>query len=168
MDTRGIYNQGFTMIETLVAITILLVFIAGPLSYASRSLSAANYAKDQITAFYLAGEAIEYIRNMRDNNSLAGNSWLSGLSDCIGGSCTIDAPNHTVASCGGACSPLRYYSTTGFYGYSSLWAETPFTRTVSIMSVSDHEIEASSTISWSSGLLTRNFTVRERIFDWQQ
>ncbi|MEK7101886.1 MAG: prepilin-type N-terminal cleavage/methylation domain-containing protein [Patescibacteria group bacterium] len=59
--------KGFTLIETMVAITILTFAIAGPMFTASRSIIAAQTARDQLTAMYLAQEGIEYVRMMRDN-----------------------------------------------------------------------------------------------------
>ena len=64
-------TQGFTLVETLIAITILTFAIAGPLSSASHALVATEVARDQLTASYLAQEGIEYVRAMRDDEYLA-------------------------------------------------------------------------------------------------
>lgn len=61
-------QSGFTLIESLVAISILLIAVTGPLTLASKSLAYATYAKDEITGFYLAREAIDAVRNIRDAN----------------------------------------------------------------------------------------------------
>ncbi len=71
-------RRGFTLIETLVAVMILATAIAGPLTLASRALNTSLIAKDQITAYYLAQDAIEYVRYARDTNRLQGGDWLSG------------------------------------------------------------------------------------------
>jgi prepilin-type N-terminal cleavage/methylation domain-containing protein len=60
-------NQGFTIIETLVAVAILMISIAGPLTIAQKALSASLYAKDQVIASYLAQQEMEYIKNLKDN-----------------------------------------------------------------------------------------------------
>ena len=60
-------NKGFTLVETMVAISILMLAILGPLSIASTSLRNVVLARDQITAYYLAQEGIEYVRYVRDN-----------------------------------------------------------------------------------------------------
>ncbi len=62
--------KGFTLIETMIAVTILTLAMAGPLFTASRSIIAAQTARDQLTASYLAQEGIEYVRMMRDNQYL--------------------------------------------------------------------------------------------------
>ena len=63
-------NSGFTLIETLVAISLLSVSIVAPMALASQSLAAAYYARDQITAYHLAQEAIEAMRSIRDRQIL--------------------------------------------------------------------------------------------------
>ena len=65
------FSRGFTLIETMVAVTILTLAVAGPLMTASRAIVAAQSARDQLTASYLAQEGIEYVRAMRDNEYLA-------------------------------------------------------------------------------------------------
>ena len=63
-------NAGFTLIETLVAVSLLSVAIVAPMSLTTKSLAAAYYARDQIVAFHLAQEAVETVRHFRDNNIL--------------------------------------------------------------------------------------------------
>src|SRR6185436_5660312 len=78
-------SKGFSIIETIVAIAILSVALAAPLTLAQRGLNSAVYARDQVAAFFLAQEAIEYVHNIRDNNNYTKvnqAAWLSGLSNC--------------------------------------------------------------------------------------
>lgn len=86
--TRG--HQGFTLIESLIAIAIVTVAISGPLWAAGRSLEAAQIAQDQLVATGLAQEAVEYVRAVRDDeylaayNTGANNGWANFLTDVQG------------------------------------------------------------------------------------
>jgi prepilin-type N-terminal cleavage/methylation domain-containing protein len=64
-------KNAFTLVETLVAIAIVTIAVAGPLVTATRALVLAYTARDQVTASYLAQEGVEYVRLMRDSVYLA-------------------------------------------------------------------------------------------------
>ncbi|MFA6476546.1 MAG: prepilin-type N-terminal cleavage/methylation domain-containing protein [Candidatus Paceibacterota bacterium] len=51
--------KGFTLIETFVAITILMIVVLGPMSLLSTALRDSRYVGDEITATYLAQEGVE-------------------------------------------------------------------------------------------------------------
>lgn len=59
-------NRGFTLIETLIAVFILTIALNGLFALIASSLFSARYARNEITANYLAQEIIDYIRNDRD------------------------------------------------------------------------------------------------------
>lgn len=59
-------NKGFTLLEALVAVSILMVAVSAPITIAQKGLSSAIYSKDQMIASYLAQDAIEYMKNRRD------------------------------------------------------------------------------------------------------
>src|SRR6185369_6180494 len=94
-------HSGFTIIETLVAIAILMIAIAGPLTVAQKGLTSSIYARDQMIASYLAQDAIEYVKNVRDSDKLAGQGWLSSFDsnsghDCETFTCTVDTLHDTI------------------------------------------------------------------------
>lgn len=159
--------RGFTLIETLVAVSVLLLSLAGPLTLAVQSLNSAYYARDQITAFYLAQEAVEYVRATRDQNYLSGEAWLSGLDDCLDASCTVNFPDFTHAVCSGTCGPVLLNETTGLYGDDTGGASI-YTRTMTLETVSgvDNEVIIRVNVSWQSRGLTRQFTITEHLLNW--
>lgn len=59
------------MLETMVAITLLITAMVAPMTIAARGLQSAFYARDHLTAVYLAQEAMEIIRMHRDNYALS-------------------------------------------------------------------------------------------------
>ena len=163
-------SRGFTLVETFVAITVLAFALTGPLLIVSSGLVSARYARDEITAFYLASEATEYVRNIRDSNILSGltgsSNWLSSLSLCMSGNtCVVDVPNNTVLAanfCGSASCPLRIQNNV--YGYQSGAPSSIFTRTVNIVRENDNESSIFVTMSWKTeDLPVRVFKVKETI-----
>jgi len=169
-------QEGMTLIETLVAITILTVAIISPMSLTMQSLSASYYARDQIAAFNLGQEAIESVRAIRDGNILR-IAYDQPDPDCspmtllcsipIGTSFVIDTRDNAITQCTGECPPLQ---TDGdLYGYESGWADTRYTRTVSADFVdgTTDEIRVSVTVTWTAGhLQTRSFTIYENLYRW--
>lgn len=65
-NTRVFTLQAFTLVETLVSITILTIAISGPLSVALFASSHAKDTKNKMIATWLAEENIEILRNKRD------------------------------------------------------------------------------------------------------
>lgn len=161
-------TQGFTLVETLVAIFILTLSITGPLFIAQQSFTSATTARDRTTASFLAQEGIEYIRSVRDHNHLSNEAnWLQGLGGCLGGNCTVDssvATYPTIASCSGACDPLNQTS-AGLFGYQS-GTETRFVRTISITQIQAHEVLVDVEVRWTDRGVTRSVEVEERLFNW--
>ena len=100
-------KKGFTLIETLVAVAILMIAIAGPLTIANKALTSALYARDQSIASNLAQESMEIIKNMRDNNIASGNDFTTGLTgspDCT--KSTRDVCDAGMSSGVGVTSPF--------------------------------------------------------------
>ena len=124
-------QEGFTLIETMVAIALLMVALIAPMSLAAQSLTAAYYSRDQITAFYLAQEGIEIVRSVRDANIIAiaeGNTTLDpftgipyGTSASVAQLFTVDAlqvNSGALDTCeSGGCPPLQ--TNGSVYGYAT-------------------------------------------------
>lgn len=170
---RNKKEHGFTLVETLVAVALLVVGVTAAFSAAGAGLTTSSVSKDQVVAIYLAQEGIEKIRNVRDSNALAGNSWLSNLAangsdPCrFGYSCRADAITGVLTRCpSGGCPVVRQDSATGFFGYNSAWTPTKFTRTITLTQVNANEVSMLVTVSWTRGLVTRTFRVRENILNW--
>ncbi|MAF59283.1 MAG: prepilin-type N-terminal cleavage/methylation domain-containing protein [Candidatus Pacebacteria bacterium] len=159
-------SRGFTIIETIVAITVLVVSVAAPLTLAARGLSSAFFARDQITAFYLTQEAVEFIRNKRDENVLGEDNWLAEFPATNGDPFTIDVTDGDMDSCSGTCENLKFNTSTLLYNYNS-GDTTRFTRTVSINLLNATEAEVIVTIAWTAGLFSRTFSIQENILNWK-
>ncbi len=58
--------SGFTLVETLVAVAIIMLAITGPFMSAERTVVVASIVRDKMTASFLAQEGLEYTRALRD------------------------------------------------------------------------------------------------------
>lgn len=165
------HKKGFTLIETLVAISILVVATMGPITIAAQGLRSAFFAKEQLTAVYLAQEAIEYIRLARDRYALEyqganDGEWVDTLDASCQGveGCGVDVREDTFVDCAleGACQ-LSYDADAiagndaGMYTYAT-GEDAPFTRRVRIEGTSNETV-VTVVVSWQSGLIGGEKTV---------
>lgn len=163
--------RGFSLLETLVAIGILFLALLGPLTLASYSINSASLARNQITAFNLASEAMEAVRNKRDTNIFQGSNWLSDIQNCTSApGCYLDisqAPPYayTIQTCPAVCPTLKRNSSTGLFNTAS-GEDTPFTRKVTVTSLSADEIKVKVEISWLEKISTRSFSLETHLFKW--
>lgn len=166
--TKNLYRRrGFTLIETLVSLPILLLAISGALYIAYQNVFYIGDAKSNMTAFYLAQEGMEFVRATRDNNLIAGNNWINGsnLNRCVGQDCYVDVINGTITTCSGSCPAML--KNNGYYQDLS-GSATPFTRTVHVTeTVSDREANVSVTVSWMEKSISRSVMLQEILFNWE-
>jgi prepilin-type N-terminal cleavage/methylation domain-containing protein len=177
-------EHGFTLIETLVAIALLVIAIVAPMSLVAQSLTTAFYARDQVAAYSLAQEGIEAVRAVRDGNILA-NATTGASNDLLASipinqDFTIDAtqPGATgIASCGiGTCPLLKVDGNGNLYGYTSGWADTKFRRTIranykgpGTINSGQDEIRVTVTVTWETATgRTRSFKMYSNMYRWIQ
>jgi len=160
-------GNGFSLIETLVAVSILLLAVTGTLSIASRSISYSLDVRDQITASFLGEEAVEFVRNTRDTNVIQGFDWLSGFGGCAEVSgCVVDVPNNEITQCPGEC-PTILLSSAGVYNYV-LGNETPWRRRVWVSeTIPGQEAFVDVTVTWKRRVFPKSFTIQEHLLNWQ-
>ncbi|MBW6440415.1 hypothetical protein K0B03_00020 [Patescibacteria group bacterium] len=74
-------KNGFSLIEIIFSIGILTITIVSVISLLIFNLKTEITNKNKVIAIYLAQEGIEIVREVRDNNWLAGDDWLNGISE---------------------------------------------------------------------------------------
>ena len=72
-------QSGFSLVETLVAITILLLVVIGPMTIVTNSTKGTNFSGEQVTASFLAQEGLELAQKARDDLVLP--DFVSGSED---------------------------------------------------------------------------------------
>jgi prepilin-type N-terminal cleavage/methylation domain-containing protein len=186
IKTRTSSRRAFTLIETLVAVTILTLAVAGPMVTANRAIVAAQTAKDQLTASYLAQEGIEYVRAIRDGEYLVAHSsgdattawstFINGIESVCLTSCTLDpmrpmgyGPTSALSAVSGTAAPLRIATTTFRYTQQNLAGSTltPYTRTLQVVRNSAADERIISRVSWNFHGTTYSVTITGNLTSWQ-
>lgn len=176
------HKKGFTLVETLVAVTIFTVSLTALVAVTSRGVFDTNFSKNKITASYLAQEGIELVRNVRDSRSIQEQTFLQVIDGlCSGSDCQIEIepldPYNGIYACGDAgeidpdsgCSFLLYDTDSGFYTYTvSPGVETSlFSRRISIEPVAEGlGMIVRSQVFWRQGESLRDAVYTEVLYDW--
>jgi prepilin-type N-terminal cleavage/methylation domain-containing protein len=180
-----IQQAGFTLIETLVAITILMISIVGPLTIASKGLTASVTSRDQVIASYLAQDALEYLKNFRDNllltDSVGGwntflTTYLNGGVNCISPHlCDVEtAPTvnqgHLVSCTSLAVCPLYIDATNKYYTFTASGnTSTEFNRAVTVTRESAGGLSDGAlvtvTVTWKNGKVTDQVVLNDMLFN---
>jgi prepilin-type N-terminal cleavage/methylation domain-containing protein len=63
-------QTGFSLVETLVAVSILLIVIVGPMTISARTAKSSSFASEQVQAFFLAQEGLELAQKARDDGTI--------------------------------------------------------------------------------------------------
>ncbi len=107
--TYIIQKKGFTLIETLIAIAIIMIAITGPFAATENSIDAANISRDKTIAVFLAQEGIEYVRAVRDkvyikecfsNNGINCSEWWNAFTT----NTTALSNGYNILQCGASKS----------------------------------------------------------------
>lgn len=191
MKNKTLKYQGFTLLETLVAISILVTAIVGPLTLAAQTIRSQQVAKDNLIAANLAQEGIELIRNYRSNNVLRlrkelldggsgilADRWMEGMNECFNVSgCGIDiwyVDNPALPSCSNVllnnCA-LYFDSSLNLNVHAPCVGcmQTEFRRVVRIQdigAVSNQEVRVRVMVSWSGILGDRSLEATTHLLNW--
>ena len=176
-------NKGFTLIETLVAVSIFTLSVVGMLLTLSSGLTDTNYVKQKVTATYLAQEGIEGVRNLRDNYMLFGGA--NGWSDFITEVTTIkqcDTNGGATVGCGYGDyflpHPLVVCTTTidcaiklcgdKYEQGAVCMQDSGFTRVITIVPdpSNNDEIKVTTTVSWVQPSGVQSVSFSENLLNW--
>lgn len=185
---------GFTLLETLIALLLLVMVLNPAFTLLSNSLLGSKYAKNQMTADYLLQEVVDFIRNDRDSFTQNNKDWDGfvkkyglvdgGIGKTIKSSCVIEtSPLNNVVDCQtipdnseSSIPPTTlYYDKSSVYGgyyttKSNIANATPtiFKREVLMTLLEGDEVDISVTVTWSDGFSEKKRTLYSSLLNWQQ
>jgi len=159
LERNNLTQAGQSMVEAMVAMSIIVVGLLGVFTLSSNSISLNRVAADRYIAVNLASEGIELVKNLIDNNE-----WnaIPGVIDPIE-DYEIDYNDLVVKQLNSADGRTLYFSKegSGYYVYDdgdinlNVYTETTqeFKRIIKIQSLNlgpnslDH-VKVTSTVSW--------------------
>lgn len=156
-------NGGFTLIEAMVALVLIVIAMGPVLIMAVSAVNVASRIEHNLVAANLAQEGVEVIRNIRDTNWLNGSSFDSNLPagtwrvewNTVGGGLMTTGTNPVLKK------------NNGLYNYAT-GIDTVFRRTVQILKPNNGELVLISSVTWvERGNINRNVDVESHLFDWK-
>lgn len=170
-------HNGFTLIETLVAIFIFSTALVALSAIAARGVSSVNRAKEVVSAQFLAQEGLEMTRNVRDNATLeAIPDWDIYFQDCLlDNPCGIDYSSSIpqLIPCGSSCD-LWLDNGIFVFNPSSSAVPTNFTRRIWVVPTNTPganppvEYVVHSRVMWAVGNgSNRSVEAVSTLSDWQ-
>ncbi len=181
-------RSGQSLIEAIIAISLLTVGFIGIAALLSQSLFLTRVVSDQTTATYLAAEGIELAKNLIDHDvymHLAGLG--TGWGSCFANSlATALAPgatasyefDYTSTDCNKAyfsTEVLQFDPVTGLYGYASDLpvgdnpVPTKFTREIRMgWSVDGKQFTVNSIVRWGTGaFVPQDIDLEDHFYSWR-
>lgn len=153
-------NKGFTLLEVLISLAVLIVGVVGVFALIQQSISFLPLSEQRLAANYLAQEGIEIVRNFRDTNIVKGDDWNLGLTDC-GGGCEADYVSTSLSYWAN-----RYLlNNNSFYNYSS-GTPTLYKRKIIINAGTANVLKITVEVSWRERSRSHSIEARENIYNW--
>ncbi|MFM2381951.1 MAG: hypothetical protein RLZZ76_718 [Candidatus Parcubacteria bacterium] len=169
-------QKGYSLIEVLVAVGLLMFAIVGPMTIAVKSSQSALYARQQNTAFFLAQEGISIVNAIRNNAALAvyggtaTNPWAwiddARLAPCRAAhGCAIDATDATfldnITSCATATNCTLSFDVSAIRGRYRVGTgeATPFRRIITLQKSGADEVLVTARVLWDARVLGSEQTV---------
>ena len=154
--------RAFTLIEVLVAISLLVVALLAAISLLIRTISLSSVITDKFIAANLAQEGVELVRNLRDNNLLNGRTWNYNLS---AGKYYLDLDDKDLTKCSNGCPYLKFDKTTGFYSYNS-GLSSKFKRAIIINYPTADEMQINSIVEWREKGIDFKIDVEDHLYNF--
>lgn len=174
-------QSGFTLVEVLVAITILLLVVTGPMTIITSANRSNAFSTEQVQAFFFAQEGLELAQKGRDDLLLSyyedifasGSSavqpfstFLTDFDDCVSDGCGLTIANSgaiQITDCSDTTNCRLYRNTdtnarSQFIHGGVTDNATPYTRVITMVPIVGangriREVKVTSRVTWRTGSL---------------
>ncbi|MBD3282228.1 MAG: prepilin-type N-terminal cleavage/methylation domain-containing protein [Candidatus Portnoybacteria bacterium] len=157
------FKKGFTLMEVIVSIAIVLTGLIGSIGLIFFSVSGISYNENRLMASNLAQEGIEIVRNIRDSNWLSykrgADEWRDGLAE---GQWRVEYSNTNLLSYE---DQYLKRDSNGFYQYQ-IGDNTVFKRTITIEHIESNQIRVISKVDWQTKGRDQSFSLEARLYNW--
>ena len=168
-------QKGQSLIETMVAISVIIIGLFSVFALASFSLSSQGASKTQIIATNLAREGIEVVRNVRDSNWLAidvgvllPSDWWKGIDEGYWrAELKIENRTWQLVSGGGENFYRITLDPSSRYLHWLTGENTIFYRKIYIDRIGNNQIKVQSIVDWVERGRSHNITLEDRLYNWE-
>ncbi len=155
-----IFQKGFGLIETVVAIFIITVGLIGGLSLAISSTTAARNVRERFVAYALAQEGLELVRNYRDS------VWLLEQDGFAPGQTMENDGDYALDYTGfieerGALGDYELHYENGLYRHDS-GAATKYSRLITLQTQGNSKVVISQ-VSWAD----HELKLEVHLYNWR-
>jgi len=154
-------NSGFSLMEVIVAITIIVVGMIAIMSLMTTNITTGSYDRQKIVAINLAQEGIELVKNIRDSNWADNKNWdqkIKNKSDYRMSYDWNDLKN--------GCNQFLKIDNNGFYNYDA-GNDTVFKRCINTSDLADGGIQVKSKVTWTDRGKPHSVEITSHLYEWQ-
>ena len=153
-------QSGFTLLESLVAITIFTFGVSASVGAVMHMLKSVPLVENKVIAAHLAQESIEIVRNIRDSNWIAGDVWDVNIP--AGTGCV----QYNQNSFDDLCVSYTLKSDGNYYSHDVVGGtDTIFSREITISyPVADEEMLVTSHVTCGQNC---NVLLEDHLFNWK-
>lgn len=167
-------QKGFTLLETIVALSVLTIGMGGVVVFLQQTVAAVPDPVGRLEALYLAQEGIEIVRNIRDANfARIADAQSVGWLDNLGGCAPPTGCEATYQSEDLEASQHRnlFRNSAGFYDYENTGTETSFQRTIVVQpdpGPTPPRADVKVTVEWEMRGVSNSVSASTHIYNWLQ
>jgi len=159
-------KKGFTIIETMVAVFVIITGVVGVYTLLQQTMASIRVVSSKLTASYLAQEGVEIVRNIRDSNWIEQETVPSALWDdgILVGDWEADYLSRPLVS--SYSGNFLKMDTDGYYSYAS-GVNSKYQRKISIAKTGNYLIKVTVTVYWREKGVNNSIIVQENLYDWK-